>query len=192
MIDKILQVTKKELNEIDYSNYYKTIMSISNYQGYFFLESGKEHYRLISYISTLYNNRTLIDIGTYQGFSALALGYNGQNAVKSYDIKKEKEVDLISKDISLTNNISFYIENVLDDLNTLLSSPFIVLDTAHDGIFEEKVIRCLIDNNWNGILLMDDINEYAALSYIWKSLKKEKYDLTYKGHWSGTGIAVFN
>jgi len=192
MIDKILQITKQELNRIDYSNYIKTIMSIPNYQGYFFLEAGKEHYRLISYISTLYNNRTLIDIGTYQGFSALALGYNGQNVVKSYDIKKEKEVDLISKDISLTNNISFYIENILDDLNTLLSSPFIVLDTAHDGIFEEKVIKCLIDNNWNGILLMDDINEYPALSYIWKNLKKEKHELTYKGHWSGTGIAIFN
>jgi hypothetical protein len=192
MIDKILQISKKELNrDIDYSKYIEMVKKIPNYQGFFFEEAGKEHYRLLSYISSLYDDSILIDIGTYQGFSALALGYNQSNKVLSYDIIGNESVNIL-KDHDICDNIKFKIENILNNFNIVHSSPFIILDTAHDGDFENIFINKLTEEKWSGILLIDDILEYPALFKIWNSTKLEKYELTSKGHWSGTGAILFN
>ena len=192
MIDKILQISKRELNSnIDYSKYIEIVKKVPNYQGFFFEEAGKEHYRLLSYISSLYKDSLLIDIGTYQGFSALALGYNQSNKVLSYDIIQNESVDIL-KAYEICSNITFNVQNILNNFNIVHSSPFIILDTAHDGNFENIFINKLIEEKWNGILLMDDILEYPALYKIWNSIKLEKYELTSKGHWSGTGAILFN
>ena len=55
------------------------------FKNYFLEAPGKEHYRLLSYISTLYNGVTILDIGTYKGCSALALSFNPSNKVVSFD-----------------------------------------------------------------------------------------------------------
>lgn len=192
MIDKILQITKRELNNnIDYSKYIEVIKKVPNYQGFFFEDAGKEHYRLLSYISSLYEDSILIDIGTYQGFSALALGYNQSNKVLSYDIVENESVNILKQN-KICDNITFKIENILNNFNIVHSSPLIMLDTAHDGSFENIFISRLIEEKWNGILLMDDILEYPSLFELWKSVKLEKYELTYKAHWSGTGAILFN
>ena len=109
MIDKILQITKRELNNnIDYSKYIEVIKKVPNYQGFFFEDAGKEHYRLLSYISSLYEDSILIDIGTYQGFSALALGYNQSNKVLSYDIVENESVNILKQN-KICDNITFKI-----------------------------------------------------------------------------------
>ena len=43
---------------------------------YFYGNAGREHYKLMSYISYKYNNSLLLDIGTYRGLSALSLSSN--------------------------------------------------------------------------------------------------------------------
>ena len=53
---------------------------------YYELKSGDQEYRLYSFLSTYFNNITILDIGTYDGRSAIALSHNETNKVISYDI----------------------------------------------------------------------------------------------------------
>jgi hypothetical protein len=50
-------------------------------------KSGIQEYRLYSYLSTFFNNITILDIGTLNGRSAVALSYNENNQIISYDIE---------------------------------------------------------------------------------------------------------
>ena len=43
---------------------------------------GKEHYRMLAYLSTLFNHQHLIDIGTHTGLSAFVLAYNPTNVIR--------------------------------------------------------------------------------------------------------------
>ena len=49
-----------------------------------------EHYRLLTYLANQYNGINIIDAGTYQGLSALALAQNPNNKIWSYDIEKKE------------------------------------------------------------------------------------------------------
>ena len=40
------------------------------YTKFFWMDAGAEHYRLLAYLSTCYNNSTIIDLGTDKGCSA--------------------------------------------------------------------------------------------------------------------------
>ena len=73
---------------------------------------GKEHYRLLAYFSTLFNNTNIIDIGTHRANSALALSYNDTNIIHTFDI-----IDKVNNDnIKNTKNIHFHIENLLEPI----------------------------------------------------------------------------
>ena len=78
-------------------------------------KSGKQEYRLYSYLSTFFYNTTILDIGTLDGRSAIALSHNDTNKVISYDITK-----LIPNNhkIYSKHNIIFKIKNILDDLTS--------------------------------------------------------------------------
>lgn len=43
--------------------------------------SGKQEYRLYSYLSTFFNNTTILDIGTFNGRSAIALSHKDRKSV---------------------------------------------------------------------------------------------------------------
>lgn len=189
-LNNILQVSNEYLDNIDFKLYVNHALNVAK-EGYFLQSSGREHYRLLAYISSLYDKETLLDIGTYRGFSALGLAHNKKNRVMSFDILKQPEAQALESNKVLSSNIEFKIDNVLNYKDTVMRCPFILLDTAHDGIFEKEFLEFLDVNNWHGLLLMDDINEYPALTKIWANLDKKKYDLTHKGHWSGTGLVVF-
>jgi len=176
MLNKILNVTNKELDSININ------FKIDNIDNYFYLESGREHYRLLMYISTLFDRQTLFDIGTYTGLSALALSYNKNIRVKSYDIRRTN--------INKKWNIKYIIGNILQDKN-LRYSPFILLDTEHDGIFENEFYNHLIKIGYKGLLMLDDIFLNDEMREFWNGIKRDKYDLTNKGHFTGTGLINF-
>lgn len=188
-IEKIKTVTNEDLNRIDLSKYNELLNIDLEYKNYFLDVSGKEHYRLLIYISNLFNKINILDIGTNRGFSAVALSDNKNNAVISYDLIRYESVKTLMNS-HILDNVEFKLGNFIESEN-LDKYKIILLDTDHDGKFEKIVIEHLEKVKWNGILLMDDILYFPALTEIWNNLKQEKYNLTKTGHISGTGMVIF-
>ncbi len=157
---------------------------------YFNLEAGNEHYRLLYHFSwQMPNQSTIIDIGTSMGHSALALSANPNIRVITYDISDGYV--LPNHSIKQKENIEIRIKNCLEDIPLLLQSPFIMLDTFHDGIFERQLITTLINNNYNGIVVCDDIYLNKEMVDFWNWVSLRKMDISIYGHWSGTGAILF-
>jgi hypothetical protein len=150
-----------------------------------FFDSSREHYSLLAWISNQLNNETIYDIGTFRGLSALAMSVNPTNKVVTYDIEK---FDMGT----FPDNIEFKIGDFFTD-SDILKTPFIMFDVdPHDGKIEELFIKSLIDNNYKGVVMFDDIHLNDAMQSVWDSITLEKHDLTEFGHWSGTGVVIFS
>lgn len=185
--DLIKSLAINGLSKIDLSEYKKYNLDI--YNQYLYLDFGIEHYQLLANISSNLKDKTFYDIGTNYGASALALGFNKSNKVKSYDV-----INLLPCSIS-EENITFNIGNCIED-DLLLKADLIFLDTMHDGSFEKIFLDHLVENNYKGLVVMDDVNEYPILRSIAENVsQKNNYeiiDLTHIGHFSGTLGLVFN
>ena len=184
MLQQILDIDNNYLDGIDLTPWMHCTQQQGVPKHWFYRKSGQEHYRLLIYISNLYKNQTLLDIGTYQGSSALALGANPLNHIKSFDLLRQPEIDYINE-----SNIEFKLETILENNDELIiSAPFIMLDTDHEGPFEYAFYGHLKKINYTGLLLLDDINLNDPMKRFWGHITEEKHELTSKGHWSGTGI----
>jgi len=188
-----------KIESIDFDNYFKNIINNDHVQKEFFGKSGTEHYRLLSYISTLFNGINIIDIGTHLGSSALALSYNSSNVVHSFDIVNK----VTNEHIKNKNNIIFhydnlFIENVSIDLqieNLILNSPLIFLDVdPHNGHMETYFYNYLMEKDYKGLIICDDIWYFKEMrdNFWYKIPPNNKYDVTEYGHWSGTGLISKN
>jgi len=155
---------------------------------------GRQHYRLLAELSLQFYEKTIIDIGTHKGMSALALSYNTTNKVLSFDI-----VD--KPDRPQRNNIYYMIEDVLSGegqerwKTTILESPLIFLDIdPHEGTREYAFYEWLRDNQYKGLVICDDIWYFKEMrdNFWYKIPSEHKLDITDQGHWSGTGILRFD
>ena len=175
-----------KIKEIDLSSLGKCVIE-DEFRGYFLEDAGKEHYKLLAAFSTMYDNSNLLDIGTYKGCSSLALSYNKTNQIKSFDLIDHRKLSSYPENVEYI--IGDFTNNKYKEL--VISSPFIMLDTFHDGIFENYAYKYLKSLNWKGYLLLDDINLNNEMKEFWKSIEIEKHEITSYGHWSGTGLVVF-
>jgi hypothetical protein len=146
-------------------------------------QPGSEHYRLLCYISTVFDNQTLYEIGTWIGAGTTCLAYNRNNQVISYDI-------CYNVDCEQVENIEYRIGDYKKDKNLLLS-PFIFIDVDHNGTTEREIYKYLSENNYKGITMWDDINLNLQMKSFWKDVQLEKLDITKFGHYSGTGLIFF-
>jgi len=181
-----MEITYEDVNSTDLIDLSKLIRN-DEHRGYFLDVAGREHYKFLAYFSTLFNNSTLLDIGTNRGCSSLAMAYNTTNTIHSFDLYELKELH------SQPNNIIYYIDNILKDAYTelILSSPFILLDTFHDGSFEREFHNYLKEIGYKGYLMLDDIKLNDEMKKYWDWIDEEKYDISSIGHWSGTGLVIF-
>ena len=161
-------------------------------KNYFLEEAGKEHYKLLAYFSTLFNDTQITDIGTYKGCSALALSFNKTNTIYSFDVVDNRKLSNLYNINNLQNIIFILSDCVRWYKDILLKSKIIFLDVNHDGEYEYKVFNCLIENNYKGYLILDDINLNQTMKNFWTSITKEKIELTHLGHFSGTGLVYFD
>jgi hypothetical protein len=186
VLEKILATTKEELDSMDLSAYRNRPNTPVQW---FFGNAGEEHYRLLIKISTLFNGQTLYDIGTYEGSSALALAHNETNFVLSHDLVYNNIAQSLKKP-----NMNLLLGDVLnfDGGRGLLNSPFIMLDTSHDGSYEHRFYHFLKHNGYKGLLFLDDIFLNEPMRMFWDSITEPKYDLTNIGHFSGNGIVDFS
>jgi hypothetical protein len=153
--------------------------------------STVEHYNLLSYISTLCSGQTIFDIGTYKGHSALAMSYNPDVKVVSYDIVDAKETLNGSP-----ANVEWKLGDFRQDPN-ILTSPFILIDTdPHDGVQEAEFHKFFLDNNYKGCVMWDDIGPiFPLMQAWWNSINDSsvlKLDVSSIGHYTGTGILIYN
>jgi hypothetical protein len=122
--------------------------------------TGDQHYRLLAYLSTLYEGRDIIDIGTHKGSSALALSHNPNNRVLSFDIEDRMGAEGRAKKWGHRNNIQFCMANLWDGeeraawRTQVLGSAFIFMDIdPHDGPMELEFYRWLKRENYQGLLV---------------------------------------
>jgi hypothetical protein len=182
-----MKLNKEEIKIINLEALSSIIIE-NEFKNYFLDEPGNEHYKLLAWFSQQYNGQTIIDIGTYKGCSALAMSYNPKVNVKSFDIRLE-----LKRLFSYPGNIEFIIDDITKEeyKKIIMSSPFILLDTDHDGPFENKFYQYLKQIEWKGTLLLDDIRLNQPMKNFWKLITEEKYDITEVGHHSGTGLVIF-
>jgi hypothetical protein len=154
---------------------------------------GREHYPLLAYISTLFNNSDIFDIGTHLGSSALALSYNDSNHVYSFDIVRKGN-------LPAPQNVTYLCEDLFEpDIRSkwedkLLNAPFIFMDIdPHEGTREFKFYEWLKEKQYKGFVIFDDIWYFKPMrdNFWYKIPDAEKVDITHMGHWSGTGIVRF-
>lgn len=188
--------------EIHISNDILDNFSLKNHEylvdpTYYDLPSGKQEYKLYSYLTTFFENSIILDIGTLNGRSAVSLSHNESNQVISYNIVDD--IKNTNHRIYTKSNIEFRIKNVLDDLTPELVSKtkIIMIDIDHFEVIEREIIQRLDELGFSGIILLDDIHHPApkerdAMQKLWNSLEYKKYDVTKYGHWSGTGLIVMN
>lgn len=180
---KKLTIVKKEVLNFDISHLKNTQCPWKEWN----IVPG-EHQKLCAYLSTKFNGELLIDAGTSYGNSAIAMSYNLNNTVRTYDIafndfdsfKERGNIIPIQKDINI------------EDESILLSSPLILLDIdPHDGQQELVFTNRLKDIGYEGFVLCDDIHLNTPMQEWWHNLNMKKYDLTDIGHHHGTGLICF-
>jgi predicted O-methyltransferase YrrM len=187
----------KEIHKIDLSGFKSYHVDPNEFYG----PPGKEHYKLLAYLSTLYKDSIIFDIGTHMGSSSLALSYNPSNTIHTFDI-----VDKLAtyagplKKFNEAPNIVRHYDNLFDPEvqkqyeSLLLSAPFLFVDVdPHDGDMEIAIYDYLKSINYPGVIVFDDIHYFEGMRKFWAHVDEQyKYDLTGIGHWSGTGMVIFN
>lgn len=161
---------------------------------------GKEHYFFLASVGLQVKECKIIEFGTHHGRSAYTLYYgnrinNNQNIITTYDI-----YHIIIDGIFDDTTIQYKIENLFDpDLreqnrDTILSSDIIFIDIApHEGVLEYDMYLWLKENDYNGIILLDDIYYGHGMQQFWDKIENQyKLDLTTVGHHSGTGLVSFH
>ena len=149
-------------------------------KNYYDLKSGVQEYRLYSYLSTFFNNTTILDIGTLNGRSAIALSHNDTNKVISYDIINNIKTN--NHKIYSKINITFNIKNILNDLTEELIKDvkIIMIDIDHYEIIEKQIISKLNKLNFSGIIILDDITNHPdpyvneCMNKLWDNLEYTK------------------
>jgi len=156
--------------------------------------AGNEHYKLLSYLGSLYEGRDIFDIGTHRGASALALS-NGHstNHIYSFDLEHKYTLPVVE-------NVSYHTDDLMSDAGKalwrekLLGSAFIFLDIdPHEGTREYEFYLWLKAQNYQGFVVCDDIWYFKEMrdNFWYKIPAEDKLDITDLGHWSGTGILRF-
>ena len=162
---------------------------------WFYADPGVEHHRLLAYLSTLFDGKTIFDIGTHCGDSALALSYNDSNHILSFDV-----VDKVPPHRRKRSNITYHqadlfaLETREKWTKDLLASGLIFIDVdPHDGSREFVFLDWLFRNEYRGLIVLDDIWYFKAMrDQLWYCIEdRHKLDVTHVGHWSGTGIVSF-
>ena len=173
------------------------------------LPPGKEHYLLLASIGIQLQNKKIIEFGTHYGRAAYTLNYgnrlyNNNNSIITYDIN-----NILIDKIFENTNIQFRIgdmftnENMNKNKEELLSSDLIFIDIdPHEGVKEYEMYLWLKNNNYKGLILLDDIHlgpghmgvtSGNSMQQFWDKIDtKYKIDLTNVGHHSGTGLVCFN
>lgn len=189
---KVIKLNLDEINKIDLTALEKYTSWQEKNAEYFVGVAGKEHYKLLAYLSCAIDEKFYIDIGTYYGFSAIALSSNSKSNVITYDV-----CDWIPDEEKNTaktrSNVVCKIMNCVNDMDNILQSNLVIIDIdPHDGYEELLILNALRKHKYTGLVLLSDIFLNDEMKAFWNSIPEQKHDVTRFGHWSGTGVVAFD
>ncbi len=158
-----------------------------------------EHYKLLAAIVEALRPRLVIEVGTAEGMSALALKKNlpSNGKIVSFDLIRWK--DYPNSCLDPDDFIDGRLEQIVADLgdkavadhhrSILEGADLVFIDAAKDGHLERRLIHNFAALSYSNppIVIFDDIRLWNMLD-VWYELRWPKLDLTSFGHWSGTGI----
>jgi hypothetical protein len=188
-----MKIIKQDVRLIDLTPYVDQI-GRQDHKTIFLAPPGNNHYALLAYLAFQLTGKLIVELGTHYGSSSLAMSINDSNTIITYDIADRYGIQNPPKNI--TRRIGDIFK--LGQESILLDASLIFLDTAHTGEFEQQVYDYLCDNNYQGILLLDDIHWNQPMKSFWNSINVTKYDITDIGHGicpdgvAGTGIVDFS
>ena len=161
-----------------------------------------EHYKLLTALIALIRPKTVVEIGTATGMSALAMkaALPEDGKIVTYDLLPWRGYPgAVLQDDDFADG---RIEQRVDDLSTpqgwrsnadvLQRAEFVFVDAKHDGAQERDFLRGFEEVGLaNGpIVMFDDIRLWRMLAF-WQEIPRPKLDLTSFGHWSGTGLVDY-
>jgi predicted O-methyltransferase YrrM len=159
-----------------------------------------EHYKLLAALMQVLQPKTVVEIGTYQGLSALTMldFLPADSRLVTFDIIPWSQIPgtfLKQEDFDggrlrqFTDDLAQ--EGAADRHRELLeSADFLFIDGPHDGETERRMLANLQTLRFRNspVLLFDDIHLVPMLKF-WRDLPLPKMNFTSFGHWSGTGLA---
>jgi len=158
-----------------------------------------EHYRLLAALVQETQPRTILEIGTCQGLSALAMLplLRPDASLTTFDLLAWDRFPgtLLRQDDFGDSRF----RQIVDDLSDIAAAErhapllqradLLFVDAAKDGHLEQT----LLDNfarvglKTGALVVMDDIRFWNMLA-IWRRIKRPKLDVMTLGHYSGTGL----
>ena len=122
---------------------YETYINSVEYKNYYQERSSKEHYRLLTFLSFLFNDSKIIDVGSLKGSSALALSTNQTNTVYSFDISNSLDLNHVPSNINFINDE--VTSGRYDDLILESNKEYaIIFDTKEKA----EAMNVLLDNKY--------------------------------------------
>jgi predicted O-methyltransferase YrrM len=158
-----------------------------------------EHYKLLAGLILAICPRTVIEIGTSTGLSALAMVTTmpPDSRLITFDLIPWKNFeDTCLRDEDFNNSRITQIIGDVCDPKTMKNheklfhaADIIFVDGPKDGRFEYAFLNRLeeLQLTTSPLVVLDDIRLLNMLS-LWRQIQKPKLDLTSFGHWTGTGL----
>ena len=157
-----------------------------------------EHYRLLRALVHVLQPAQVVEIGTFQGHSALAmLAGSASTRVVTYDLVSWRAIPgsvLCDADFE-DGRLQQRLGDVTDpaclstELDTIRGADLVFVDGPKDGAFEfrfrDRILPLLSDKR--RIVVFDDVRLLPMVEF-WRSLPYTKLDASSLGHWSGTGL----
>lgn len=157
------------------------------------------HYRLLAALAQVLQARTVIEIGTAEGISALSMlrGLPDGGRIVTFDVVPWREYPRSC--LTPADFEDGRITQVIADLGDraqfgrhaalLATADLVFIDAAKDGVLEQKLIENFGSLSYSSapVFVFDDIRLWNMLK-IWRDLRWPKLDLTSFGHWCGTGL----
>jgi len=194
----LIRITKPAVESCTLESAVEFINWNPAYREYMLKNAGEEHYKLLSFLAKqVAQTKTtcvVADIGTLYGCSALAFALAHPSVkVTTYDINNVIPNAQNIKTISSIPNITRKYMSAQIDLENISKSDIVLLDIdPNEGEEEAKIVNKLKEYGFKGLLVVDDINLNDKMKHFWNAVKLPKYDVTKVGHWTGTGIIVFD
>jgi len=162
-----------------------------------------EHYKLLTALVSVLAPKTVVEIGTATGMSALAMkaALPDDGTITTFDLLVWRDHPrAVLRDDDFADG---RLEQRTDDLSTpagwranadlLRRADLIFVDAKHDGHQERDFLRGFDEVGLTNapIVVFDDIRVWGMLGF-WREVDRPKLDITSFGHWSGTGLVDYS